>query len=103
MAKSSSFEFTDACVICSRPLVGEREQQHHWIPRALGGRETGRLHAICHQKIHSVFTERELKNYYHTPERILEHVDMQNFVTWVEKKAPDFYVTSRQTHQRRRR
>jgi hypothetical protein len=94
---------TDTCVICSRPLTGVLEQRHHLVPVSLGGRETVTLHAICHQKIHSVFTERELKNYYHTAEKILEHADMQAFVSWVEKKAPDFYVTSRQTAIRRRR
>jgi hypothetical protein len=96
-------EFSPACVICSRPLVGEREQRHHWIPRTHGGKQVVTLHAICHQKIHSVFTERELLKYYHTAERILENTDMQAFVSWVKNKAPDFYVVSRETKKRRQR
>lgn len=91
------------CVICSRPLVGVREQRHHLIPRTHGGRDVIVLHAICHQKIHSVFTERELLRYYHTPERILENSDMQKFVSWVGKKSPEFYDVSRETQRRRRR
>jgi 5-methylcytosine-specific restriction endonuclease McrA len=91
------------CSICARPLLGLREQEHHLIPRALGGRETVTLHAICHQKIHSVFTERELQKYYHTADRILENPDMQKFVAWVRKKSPEFYDVSRQTQRRRRK
>lgn len=94
---------TTLCVICSRPLLGVREQRHHWIPRAHGGKQVVTIHAICHQKIHSVFTERELLKYYHTAERILENTDMQNFVGWVKNKSPDFYVVSRETQKRRRR
>ncbi len=53
------------------------------------------LHNICHQKIHSLFSERELKDYYHSIARLHEHEDIQKFVRWVRRKHPDFYQYNR--------
>jgi hypothetical protein len=82
------------CPLCRRPL-GTRVEAHHLIPRLKGGRETVDLHAICHRKIHSLFTESELANYYNTAERLLENEDVQKFVQWVSKKDPDFHDPSK--------
>jgi len=59
------------------------------------------MHAICHRKIHATFSERELKNYYNTAERILEHEDMKTFVAWVRTKDLDFYMVSRDSGARK--
>jgi len=59
------------------------------------------MHAICHRKIHATFSERELKNYYNTAERILEHKDMKTFVAWVSTKDLDFYMVSRDSGARK--
>lgn len=48
------------------------------------------MHRICHNKIHAVFTERELAQYYHTAERLLEHEAIRKFVNWVRKKHPAY-------------
>ena len=88
------------CKICGRELGAVNIDEHHWIPKTFGGRETDTLHRICHRKIHSMFTERELQHYYFTPDRILAHTDMQKFVSWVQKKPLDFYDGSKETRQR---
>jgi hypothetical protein len=75
--------------------------EHHLIPKSYGGKEKIPLHRICHQKIHSLFKESELKNYYHTWERILEHPDIQKFVSWVKKRPIEFIDSSKQ-HNRRK-
>lgn len=49
------------------------------------------LHKICHDKIHSVLTEKELKTYYHTIERIKTVEEIEKFITWLQKKPNDFY------------
>lgn len=74
--------------------------EHHLLPKTFKGKETIILHKICHSKIHSVFTERELFNHFHTPERILEHEEMQKFVRWVSKKDPEFRDGNRATRER---
>ena len=85
------------CPICGR-VLGERHiSKHHLIPKSRGGTHgpTVDLHHICHQKIHSLFTEKELAENYSTVEKIRAHEDVQKFVKWVRKKAPEFYQRNR--------
>jgi 5-methylcytosine-specific restriction endonuclease McrA len=80
------------CPLCGRPLLdGPSVNEHHLVPRAYHGRDTVRMHRICHNKIHSVFTERDLAQYYHTPERLLENEEIRRFVAWVRKKDPGYF------------
>jgi len=82
--------------------VAERSP-HHLVPRMFKGREVVHLHRICHRKIHATWSERELKNHYHTIERILTHPQIANFVRWVAKKPPGFYERTEDTRRRRQR
>ena len=61
------------------------------------------IHRICHRKIHSVLTERELFQSFHTWESLQTQPDIANFVTWVAKKPPGFYSGSASTNAKRRR
>jgi len=88
------------CPICNRKL-GKATDNHHLIPKTFGGKDKITIHKICHSKIHSMFTERELQHHYHTIERLLLHEEMQKFVKWVKKKDPEFYDHSEDTHQRK--
>lgn len=76
------------------------------MPRTYKGRETVDLHPICHRKIHTILTERELKDHFHTIDRLREHPAIAAFVTWLAKKPPDFHertATSRALKEKRRR
>lgn len=92
------------CPICNREIIeGPSSDEHHLIPKTFKGRETVRLHKICHQKIHATFSERELMQYYHTVDRLVENEEMQKFITWVQKKNPEFYDVNRDTASRKRK
>lgn len=92
----------EICPLCQRPLVsGPSVNEHHLIPKTFGGKVVVRMHRICHNKIHSLWTERELLNYYHTFERIAEHEDIRKFVAWVKKKSPEYYDSSKRSSKRR--
>ena len=91
----------EPCPICGRELSGAFIQEHHLIPVTFKGKETIRLHKVCHQKIHSIFAERELKNYYNTPEKLLESVELQKFVKWIANKDIDFYDKNDETKVRK--
>ena len=79
------------CPLCGRALIpGPSVNEHHLVPRSHRGRDTVTLHRICHSKIHSIFSERELADYYNTFERLLENEDMRKFVSWVRKKDPEY-------------
>lgn len=89
------------CVICSRQLNEVMVEHHHLIPRTFKGKVTIPLHRICHAKIHATFSERELANYYHTPERILESDEIQRFIKWVSNKPTDYYSKNDETKSRK--
>ena len=80
------------CPLCGRKLDGPCNR-HHLLPLSKGGKgtETIVMHKICHDKIHSVFTEMELKRHYHTLERLKGHEEIAAFIKWVSKKEPEFY------------
>ncbi len=92
----------ETCPLCGRVLIdGPSVNEHHLVPRSHRGRETVRMHRICHNKIHAVFTERELAQYYHSAERLLEHEDIRKFVNWVKKKDPMYYDVHHAAPRRR--
>lgn len=89
-----------SCVICGRELGSVRVSEHHLIPKTFKGKDTIRIHDICHSKIHSAITERELQHYYHTVERLLEHDEIQKFIKWVVNKDIAFYNKNDETKHR---
>lgn len=95
------------CPLCGRPY-GRNTNLHHLIPKSKKGTEVVRLHVICHTKIHSVLSERELEQYYNTIDRLLEHEEIRKFVKWVRKQPPDYHdkniaTNRRKGHRRRKR
>ena len=80
------------CPLCLRPIPSPQRSIHHLVPRSLKGRETVVLHRICHRKIHSLFTERELAKHYPSIAALRTHQDVQVFVHWVAGKDPGFYA-----------
>ena len=91
-----------SCPLCGRPIPIEEQSKHHLVPKSLKGRDIVVLHRICHRKIHSLFTERELQKKYHSIEALLAHQDVQNFVAWVATKDPDFYARTESSNRKRR-
>ncbi|WP_363346582.1 HNH endonuclease [Methylocystis echinoides] len=91
----------ETCPLCARELGGARITEHHLVPRRYKGRETRLMHAICHRKIHATFTDQELRDRYHSFERLLEHEDIQSFVAWVRGKPPGFYVGTKMSRRRK--
>ena len=85
----------DLCPLCERELVPPCNR-HHLLPLSKGGRGTTTilLHKVCHDKIHAVFTEMELKRHYHTIEKLRENGEMAAFIKWVQKKEPEYYDKS---------
>ncbi|MFC7047729.1 HNH endonuclease [Emcibacter nanhaiensis] len=88
----------DICLLCHRPL-GRRVEKHHLVPKSLGGREVVLLHAICHRKIHSLYSERELKHNFHSIEKLRDEAEIRSFCQWLRGKPADFY---KRTEQNRR-
>ncbi len=96
-------EIIGVCPVCDRDMwKGIYVDRHHFFPKMYGGRETEWVHKVCHRKIHSIFTEKELAKEYFDPAKVRLHPEIIKFVEWVSKKEPDFY-TKNVTHNRKRR
>ena len=83
------------CPLCNRALAVPFNR-HHLLPLSKGGKNTPTIlmHKICHDKIHAVFSEMELKRYYHTIDRLQDHEAIAKFIKWVSRKEPQFYDAS---------
>ncbi len=91
------------CPICERDMIKDLfVDKHHFLPKCRGGKESEYVHKICHNKIHSIWTEKELEAEFHDPEKVKAHPEMQKFIKWVKKKEPDFYDKNEQ-HTRKKR
>ena len=75
--------------------------RHHLVPKAFKGTEQFAIHKICHRKIHSVFTEKELFREFHTWDALKAHPEIQAFIEWVAKKEPGFYARTVSTNRKR--
>jgi len=91
----------ETCPLCGRVISDPLDaNRHHLHPLSRGGKdgEVVRLHRICHVKIHSVFTEKELELKYNTIDALLKTREMKKFVKWLANKPSDFYDSSRETN-----
>ena len=84
------------CPICGRDMEeGSSIDRHHFTPKSEGGKAMDYIHRVCHTKIHSLFTNKELATHYDTPEKLLENIHVQRFVKWIRKKGPSFYTKNK--------
>lgn len=91
----------EICPLCQREIAPP-SNLHHLLPISKGGAGTTTvlLHVICHNKIHSLFTEKELAKTYNTIEKLLEHKEIQKFVQFVRKQPPTYYDRNKKSNQK---
>jgi hypothetical protein len=80
------------CPLCGR-ILADPIVKHHLVPLSQGGTglDTVLMHKVCHNKVHSLFNEKEIARTYTSVEKILENEEIGKFVNWVKKKPLDFY------------
>jgi hypothetical protein len=90
------------CPFCSRNLPKSEESRHHLIPVCKGSPHGEKIiiHRVCHGKIHSVFTEKELALTYNTIEKLKGYPDIKSFINWLQNKPDTFYSVSRRKKSR---
>lgn len=100
---SDSDKVVGTCGLCGRVMIdGKSINKHHLVPKSMGGREVAWIHVVCHGKIHQVFTLQELRDFYHTFERLRDHPAIQKYVRWVKRKDPQFKTRHLKPRGRRR-
>lgn len=84
------------CPLCGREMIeGPSLNEHHLVPKSYGGTERYVMHKVCHNKIHSLFTEAELAVVYNTFEKLREQPAIRSFVKWIRKQHPERMVKHR--------
>lgn len=63
---------------------------HHVVPKSKGGRDTIEICIPCHNTIHDIFTNNELRDVYNTPEALKGNERFQKYLKWIAKKSPEF-------------
>lgn len=53
----------DSCPLCGMLMIrGPSVGRHHLVPQLKGGKHCARIHAVCHGKLHSLWSEAELRD-----------------------------------------
>jgi 5-methylcytosine-specific restriction endonuclease McrA len=93
-------EYLGNCPLCGREMTcGKSVSEHHVVPKSMGGNEKVFMHHICHNKVHTLFTERELAQTYNNFDALKSHPELEKFIKWVRKQPPD-YVDKNRTSAR---
>lgn len=92
-----------ACPLCGRALGSVNIDRHHLVPRTFKGKEQFPIHKICHRKIHSELTERELLQAYHTWDALRGHEGIRSFIAWVANKPSGFYTRTYTANKKKSR
>ena len=71
------------------------------MPKAFKGKEQFPIHKICHRKIHSAFTEKELMQAFHTWEALRTDAEIQTFIAWVARKDPGYFSRTTSTNRKK--
>ena len=97
-------ETKQPCPLCDREIAPP-SNLHHLLPVSQGGKgtETVLLHVICHNKIHSLFTEKELARHYNTIEKLCAHPEIQKFLKFVRKQPPSYYDRNKRSNRKGKR
>jgi hypothetical protein len=95
--------FVENCPLCGRPLGTVNIDRHHLIPKSFKGTEQFAIHKICHRKIHSVLTEKELFKTFHSWDALRGHPEIAGFIVWVAKKEAGFFSRTFTTNAKKRK
>lgn len=79
------------CALCEREV--ERLTEHHLTPRSKlkKGETTPTIWicAACHRQLHALFSNQELRDEYHSLERLRDEPRMRRFLNWVRRQDPN--------------
>lgn len=97
-------KYLGECPLCGRPIInGPSVSEHHPVPKSYGGKEKVLMHHICHQKVHTVFTEKELYESYYDFQKLKKHPQIRKFIKWVKKQDPEFLDKNRTSERLKKR
>ena len=72
----------ERCELCERAV---ETTKHHLIPKNRRDSPIARLCSPCHEQVHAAFTHHELKQDFHTVDRLRDADRLQSFLAWIRK------------------
>jgi 5-methylcytosine-specific restriction protein A len=98
-----------ACALCRRVIPDERiadseaVQEHHLRPEERAESPTVALCRPCHEQVHALFTNEELREEYDTIEALRSADRLQAYVDWIRgtEKLDIDVTTSNRVRERR--
>jgi len=85
-------DVTINCNICKRVTPIKFAEEHHLISHCKKGKETRPVCRNCGDMLHKLFSIHELTKQYNTLDKILANEDVQNWISWIQKKPNDFNI-----------
>ncbi len=84
------------CDLCERFVPRKLITLHHLKPKSRGGTAEHRVPLCkpCHKQIHVTFDNRTLENELSQLEQLRSHPQLERFLKWVRKLAPDKNVAT---------
>jgi hypothetical protein len=79
------------CALCKRQVHEERindpnaVQEHHLVPENRAESPTVELCRPCHDQIHAVFTNEELRESYDTAEKLRNADRLREYLEWIRR------------------
>lgn len=92
--------FKAHCPFCERDCP--RLEEHHLTPREYGGKETVDICRDCHGACHECFSNKELRDYYHTRARLFSNDRFRKMIRFIAKQDPGGKVRFTSKRKRRR-
>ena len=82
------------CRLCRRDV--EKLTEHHLTPKSKlkKGERTPTIWicSACHRQIHALFSNQELRDEYHSVERLRDEPRMSKFLDWIVRQDPEKHV-----------
>lgn len=91
----------EVCPLCKRELIHHND--HHLVPKSMGGKDVLDCCRDCHKAIHAMLPHKELKRYYHTVDRLLEHELLKKMIDWIAKQAPTSTISVQRPNDQKHR
>ena len=100
----------NTCIFCH--LSNQKITKHHLIPKTEHNHKNKKLFnnsqlnetvdccLVCHNKIHSMFTEKTLAEQFNTVEKLLSNREFQTFIQWRIKHPNILFSPSKQQNKR---
>ena len=76
------------CPLCDRIAIISND--HHLVPASKGGKIKIEICIPCHNTLHDLFTNNELRDVYNTIETIKSRERFQKYLKWIKNKPPEF-------------